>query len=184
MDFKIPGLPHSTVKHMRSTGLRQLIQKIENHPHRHVFQQKLRQNPSFHFFSPESKQMIRDLETSNCVNCSRRNPKIIAKYVYHTGTQNDLTDIDMVKKSQGDKEYHTVPGCPSTWAWIVAMSGESPPSNHARIDAGVVYRTVEHRDAQLLECSGHWRGERDRAIDDGAKRDPREERPHAATNDG
>ena len=26
------------------------------------------------------------LETSNCVNCSRRNPKRSAKYVYHTGT--------------------------------------------------------------------------------------------------
>ena len=26
------------------------------------------------------------LETLNCVNCSRRNPKRSAKYVYHTGT--------------------------------------------------------------------------------------------------
>ena len=26
------------------------------------------------------------METSNCVNCSRRNPKHSAKYVYHTGT--------------------------------------------------------------------------------------------------
>ena len=25
------------------------------------------------------------LETSNCVNCSRRNPKRSGKYVYHTG---------------------------------------------------------------------------------------------------
>ena len=26
------------------------------------------------------------LETSNCVNCSTRNPKRSAKFVYHTGT--------------------------------------------------------------------------------------------------
>ena len=61
MDFKIPGLPHSIVKHAQSTSVRQLIQKIENHPNRHAFQQDLRQNQSFNPFSPESKQMIRDV---------------------------------------------------------------------------------------------------------------------------
>ena len=34
MDFRIPGLPHSVVKHEQSTSVRELIQKIENHPHR------------------------------------------------------------------------------------------------------------------------------------------------------
>ena len=31
MDFKIPGLPHSTVKQLQSASVRELIQKIENH---------------------------------------------------------------------------------------------------------------------------------------------------------
>ena len=31
MDFRIPGLPHSVVKHAQSTSVRELIQKIENH---------------------------------------------------------------------------------------------------------------------------------------------------------
>ena len=35
MDFKIPGLPHSFVKHAQSASVRQLIQKIENHPNHH-----------------------------------------------------------------------------------------------------------------------------------------------------
>ena len=34
MDFRIPGLPHSVVKHAKSTSVRELIQKIENHPGR------------------------------------------------------------------------------------------------------------------------------------------------------
>ena len=42
MDFRIPGLPHSVVKHAQSTSVRQLIQKIENHPDRHTLQQDLR----------------------------------------------------------------------------------------------------------------------------------------------
>ena len=61
MDFKIPGLPHSVVKHAQSTSVRQLIQKIENHPNRHALQQDLRQNQSLNPFSLESKQMIRDV---------------------------------------------------------------------------------------------------------------------------
>ena len=47
MDFRIPGLPHSVVKNAQSTSVRQLIQKIENHPDRHALQKDLRQNQSF-----------------------------------------------------------------------------------------------------------------------------------------
>ena len=61
MDFIIPGPPHSVVKHAQSTSVRELFQKIENHPDRHALQQDLRQNQLFNPFSPESKQMIRDV---------------------------------------------------------------------------------------------------------------------------
>ena len=61
MDFRIPGLPHSVVKHAYSTSVRELIQKIENHLDRHALQQDLRQNQAYNPFSPESKKMIKDL---------------------------------------------------------------------------------------------------------------------------
>ena len=61
MDFKILGLPHSIVKHAQSASVRELIQKIENHPNRHALQQDLRQNQSFNPFSPQSKQMIHEV---------------------------------------------------------------------------------------------------------------------------
>ena len=64
MDFRIPGQPRSVVKHAQSTSVRELIQKIENHPDRHALQQDLRQdlrqNQSLNPFSPESKKMIRE----------------------------------------------------------------------------------------------------------------------------
>ena len=53
MDFRIPGLPHSVVKYAQSTSVRQLIQKIENHPDRHALQKDLRQNQSFNPLNPE-----------------------------------------------------------------------------------------------------------------------------------
>ena len=58
MDFKIPGLPLSTVKQLQSASVRELIQKIENHPNRHALQRDLQQSQSFNPFSQESKQMI------------------------------------------------------------------------------------------------------------------------------
>ena len=61
MDFKIPGLPHSTVKQLQSANVRELIQKIENHPHRHALQRDLQQSQSFNPFSQESKQMIHEV---------------------------------------------------------------------------------------------------------------------------
>ena len=61
MDFRIPGLPHSVLKHAQSTSVRELIQQIENHPDRHALQQDLRQNQAYNPFSPESKRMIKDM---------------------------------------------------------------------------------------------------------------------------
>ena len=75
MDFRIPGLPHSVVKHAQSTSVRQLIQKIENHPDRHALQQDPRQNQSGNPFSPESKQMIQDVGNIELCELLETEPK-------------------------------------------------------------------------------------------------------------
>ena len=75
MDFRIPGLPHSVVKHAQSTRVRELIQKIENHPDRHALQQDQRQNHSFNPFSPESKQMIQDVGNIELCELLETEPK-------------------------------------------------------------------------------------------------------------
>ena len=58
IDFNIPGLPHSTVKQLHGASVRELIQKIENHPNRHALQRDLQQSQSSNPFSQESKEMI------------------------------------------------------------------------------------------------------------------------------
>ena len=84
MDFRIPGLPHSVVTYAQSTGVREFIQKIENHPDRHALQQDLRQNQSFHLLS-RFKTIDSGCGLTSNVNCSRRNPKRSAEYVYFAG---------------------------------------------------------------------------------------------------
>ena len=61
IDFNIPGLPHSAVKQLHGASVRDLIQKIEKHPHRHALQRDLQQRQQFNPFSQESKDMIRDV---------------------------------------------------------------------------------------------------------------------------
>ena len=75
MDFRIPGLPHSVVKHAQSTSVRELIWKTENHPDRHALQQDLRQNQSFNPFSTESKQMIQDVGNIELCELLETEPK-------------------------------------------------------------------------------------------------------------
>ena len=75
MEFKIPELPHSVVKYAYSTSVRQLIQKMENHPNRHALQQDLRQNQSFDPFSPESKQMIHEVGNIELCELLETEPK-------------------------------------------------------------------------------------------------------------
>ena len=60
IDFNIPGLPHSAVKQLHGANVQDLIQKIENHPHRHALQSDLQQRQQFNPFSKESKDMIRE----------------------------------------------------------------------------------------------------------------------------
>ena len=75
VNFRIPGLPHSVVRHSQSTNVRELIQKIENHPDRQALQQDLRQNQSFNLFSPEPKQLIQDVGNIELCELLETEPK-------------------------------------------------------------------------------------------------------------
>ena len=66
IDFNIPGEPHSTVKRTHGANVRNLIQKIENHPQREALQSDLQQHRQFNNFSKESQDVTRQLETLNC----------------------------------------------------------------------------------------------------------------------
>ena len=79
MDFRIPGLPHSVVKNAQSTSVRQLIQKIQNHPDRHALRKDLQQNQSFNPFSPESNQKIQDVGNIELCELLEKEPQTQCK---------------------------------------------------------------------------------------------------------
>ena len=75
MDFNVPGVPHSTVKQLHGASVRELIQKIENHPHRHALQRDLQRSQSFNPFSQESKQMIHEVGNTELCELLFMEPK-------------------------------------------------------------------------------------------------------------
>ena len=56
IDLRIPGLPHSVVKQHENSRVRELVKKIENHPHRQSLQRDLQQNKAYNPFSTTSKK--------------------------------------------------------------------------------------------------------------------------------
>ena len=79
IDFRIPGLPHSVVKHAESSRVRELVKKIENHPDRHALQQDLRQNKAYNPFSAESKRMIQEVGNVELFDLFETDPKTQCK---------------------------------------------------------------------------------------------------------
>ena len=59
IDFNIPGLPHSAVQQSHGVNVQNLIQKIENHPHRHALQSDLQQHRQLNLFSKESRNVMK-----------------------------------------------------------------------------------------------------------------------------
>ena len=61
IDFRVSGLPHAVVKQAENSRVRELVKKIENHPHRQALQADLQQNNAYNPLSEKSKKMIKDM---------------------------------------------------------------------------------------------------------------------------
>ena len=61
IDFRVSGLPHAVVKQAENSRVRELVKKIESHPHRQDLQADLQQSNAYNPCSEKSKKMIRDM---------------------------------------------------------------------------------------------------------------------------
>ena len=61
IDFRVSGLPHAVVKQAGNSRVRELVKKIESHPHRQDLQADLQRSNAHNPFSEKSKMMIRDM---------------------------------------------------------------------------------------------------------------------------
>ena len=61
IDFRVSGLPHAVVNQAENSRVRELVKKIESHPHRQDLQADLQQSNACNPFSEKSKKMIREM---------------------------------------------------------------------------------------------------------------------------
>ena len=79
IDFRVSGLPHAVVKQNENSRFRELVKKIENHPHRQVLQADLQQNNAYNPFSEKSKKMIKDMINVELFELCETIPKVQCK---------------------------------------------------------------------------------------------------------
>ena len=79
IDFRISGLPHSVVKQAENSRVRELVKKIENHPHRQDLQADLQQNNACNPFSDKSKATIPEMGNVELFELCETNPKVQCK---------------------------------------------------------------------------------------------------------
>ena len=79
IDFRLSGLPHSVVKQAENSRVRELVKKIENHPHRQDLQGDLQQNNAYNPHSERSKKMIEDIDNVELFELCETFPKVQCK---------------------------------------------------------------------------------------------------------
>ena len=76
IDFRISGSPHSVVKQAENSRVRELVKKIESHPHRQDLQADLQQNNAYNQLSEKSKKMIQDMGNVELFELCETIPKL------------------------------------------------------------------------------------------------------------
>ena len=76
IDFRVSGLPHAVVKEAENFRVRELVKKIECHPHRQALQADLQQNNVYNPFSNNSKAMIREMGNVELFELCETIPKV------------------------------------------------------------------------------------------------------------
>ena len=105
IDFRIPGLPHSVVKQAENFRVRELVEKIENHPHRQSLQRDLQQNNAYKAFSATSKKMNQDMGNVEMFELFETDPKTQCKQclIYWSEGIVYCTCGDLLKESKANR---------------------------------------------------------------------------------
>ena len=106
IDFNIPGVPHFTVKQLHGASVRDLSQKIENHPHRRTLQSDLQQHRQFNPFSKESRDVIKAAGNTELCELLDIEPKAVQSMFIILGRGHRLLHVRalLAKRNGGEQE--------------------------------------------------------------------------------
>ena len=94
IDSRVSGLPHAVVKQAENFRVRELVKKIESHPHREALQADLQQNNIYTPFRNHSKAMIREMGNVELFELCETIPKVQCfSMSYLLESRSDLLDL-------------------------------------------------------------------------------------------
>ena len=76
IDFRVSGLPHAVVKQAENFRVRELVKKIESHPHRQNLEADLQQSNVYNPCSEKTKKKIRDMGNVELFELCETIPKV------------------------------------------------------------------------------------------------------------
>ena len=79
IDFRTPGLSHFVLNLAGNYRVREIVKKIQNHPHRQSLQRDLQQNKAYNPFSEKSNKMIKDMGNVGLFEFVETDPKMQCK---------------------------------------------------------------------------------------------------------
>ena len=108
IDFRVSGLPHAVVKQAENFRVRELVKKIESHPHRRALQADLQQNNAYNPISEESKVMIREIGNVELFELCETIPKVQCSECLLYWNQGIVycTCGHLLKESEASQHFH------------------------------------------------------------------------------
>ena len=108
IDFRVSGLPHAVVKQAENFRVRELVKKIESHPHRQTLQAVLQQNNAYNPFSDEANAMTREMGYVELFELCETIPKVQCSecLIYCNQGIVCCTCGHLLKESESSQSFH------------------------------------------------------------------------------
>ena len=108
IDFRVSGLPHAVVKQAGNFRVRELVKKIESHPHREALQADLQQNHVYNPFSDDSKAMVREKGNVELFEVCETVPKVQCSecFLYWNQGVIDCTCGHLLVESESSQNFN------------------------------------------------------------------------------
>ena len=108
IDFRVSGLPHAVARQAANSRVRELVKKIESHPHRQDLQADLQQNNAYNSFSEKSKKMIQDMGNVELFELCETIPKVQCSECLHYWNQGIVYCIcgHLLRESEASRHLH------------------------------------------------------------------------------
>ena len=107
---RVSGLPHAVVKQAENFRVRELVKKIESHPHREPLQADLQQNNVYNPFSDNSNAMIREMGNVELFELCETIPKVQCSqlFLYWNQETSSCTCGHLLVESESSQKIHNL----------------------------------------------------------------------------